>query len=130
MPGLKPRKPAAHLGLPPRCVRRTPSVSEAPDGVCALEVLRESPSPLVVLLDLMMPRLDGDGVLRAVEEDPPLAARHAYVLITANVHALPKAFIGLLASLRAPVLPKPLDLDDLLETVEDGACRVTPGRGF
>jgi CheY-like chemotaxis protein len=111
-------------------VRRAISVSEAPDGVRALEVLRESPTPLVVLLDFMMPRLDGAGVLRAVVEDPLLAARHAYVLITANVHALSKALISLLASLRAPVLPKPLDLDDLLEIVEDGACRVTPGRGF
>jgi CheY-like chemotaxis protein len=105
-------------------------VNEAPDGVCALEVLRESPTPLVVLLDFMMPRLDGAGVLRAVVQDPALATRHAYVLVTANVHALPKALIGLLASLCAPILPKPLDLDDLLETVEDGACRITPGRGF
>ncbi len=105
-------------------------VSEARDGLHALEVLRDSPQPLVVLLDFMMPRLDGAGVLRAVVEDPVLKSRHAYVLVTANAHAIPAAVTHLLADLSVPVLPKPLDLDELLETVEDGACRVTPGRGF
>jgi CheY-like chemotaxis protein len=105
-------------------------VSEAPDGQRALEILRASAQPLVVLLDFMMPRLDGAGVLRAVVEDPTIASRNAFVLVTANAQAIPKALMGLLATLNVPILPKPLDLDDLLEIVEVGACRVVPGRCF
>ena len=105
-------------------------VSEAADGQRALEILRDSAQPLVVVLDFMMPRLDGAGVLRAVVEDPVVAHRHAFVLVTANVQAIPKTLTRLLATLNVPILPKPLDLDDLLEIVEDGACRVVPGRCF
>ena len=105
-------------------------VAEASDGLCALEIIRDSPQPLVVVLDFMMPRLDGAGVLRAVLDDPPLAARHAYILTTANIETIPKGLVSLLVRLAVPILAKPLDLDDLLGTVEDGACRVTPGRGF
>lgn len=105
-------------------------VSEARDGVQALEILRESHEPLVVLLDFMMPRLDGAGVLRAVVEDTQLATRNAYVLVTANFQSLPKALASLLAQLRVPVLPKPLDIDELLGTVEEGVTRVSPGSYF
>ena len=42
------------------------AVREAMDGIEALAALRVSARPLVVLLDLMMPRLGGDGVLAAV----------------------------------------------------------------
>jgi CheY-like chemotaxis protein len=105
-------------------------VAEASDGLSALEIIRGSLQPLVVVLDFIMPRLDGAGVLRAVLEDPALAARHAYILTTANIEIMPKGLVSLLARIAVPILPKPLDLDDLLGTVEDGACRVTPGRGF
>lgn len=99
-------------------------VTEASDGQRALEILRGSSEHFVVLLDRMMPRLDGVGVLRAVVEDKMLATRHAYVLVTASVQAMPQALHGLLTSLRVPVLPKPLDIDELIETVEERMRRV------
>jgi CheY-like chemotaxis protein len=42
---------------------------EAASGEATLAQLRASAEPLVVLLDVMMPRVDGLDVLRAVEAD-------------------------------------------------------------
>jgi len=40
-------------------------VIEAPDGAAALELLRMSDQPMVVLLDIVMPRLSGGGAAEA-----------------------------------------------------------------
>jgi hypothetical protein len=49
-----------------------------------------------VLLDWMMPRLNGEGVLAAVAVDAELAVRHAYILVTANAARLPAESLELL----------------------------------
>jgi len=54
--------------LAPRCRVRT-----APDGLRALDLLRERP-PQGLLLDLLMPGLDGYGVLARMRQQPELAA--------------------------------------------------------
>lgn len=100
-------------------------VVDARNGAEALEILRESPEPLVVLLDLMMPKLDGAGVLRMVAEDPSLKRRHAYVLITADVHAASLFFQQQLAHLNVPVIQKPFDIDSVLDVVEQMAQRLS-----
>jgi CheY-like chemotaxis protein len=51
----------------------------AHDGAEALELIKQS-KPDVVLLDLVMPRLDGFQVLRAVKADPALQAIPVAVL--------------------------------------------------
>lgn len=99
------------------------SVHEAEDGMIALRALRESSHPLVVLLDLMMPRLDGEGVLRAAVADERLR-RHVYVMVTAKYQSLPTSLRSLISTLDVPVLPKPVDLDDLLNTVADASGRL------
>ncbi len=48
-------------------------VDVAPDGVAALEQLRRQ-APDLVLTDVMMPRLDGFGLVRAMQADPALTA--------------------------------------------------------
>lgn len=45
-------------------------VEGAADGQEALEKLARGPAPSVILLDLRMPRLSGEGVLRALEGRP------------------------------------------------------------
>lgn len=52
--------------------RRGYEVIEAADGQEALELLTRS-RPDVILLDLVMPRLSGTEVLRALKQDPLLA---------------------------------------------------------
>jgi len=48
-------------------------VRTAPDGVAALEYMREW-RPDLVLSDVMMPRLDGFGLLRAIRREPSLSS--------------------------------------------------------
>src|SRR5215469_6082308 len=64
------------------------TVSEAEDGQVALKILQASKEPMVVLLDLRMPVLDGAGVLAFVADDQRLSALHAFLLITANRDAI------------------------------------------
>src|SRR5215469_12867095 len=88
-------------------------VIEASDGIAALRALRASTHPMVVLLDLMMPRLDGEGVLAEVVGDRHLR-RHVYLLVTARHSTLPPTLRAALQRLSVPVLSKPVDLDHLL----------------
>lgn len=102
------------------------TVLEAADGRAALDVLRASERPLVVLLDLLMPRLDGIGVLEAVAADETLATRHAYVLVSVSRRATSLEFPASLA-LAVPIVPKPYDIDALLDAVAQASSRVNGG---
>jgi DNA-binding response OmpR family regulator len=59
------------------------SVREAPDGTAALQALAQR-APDCMVLDLMMPNLDGYGVLRAMRQQG-LAARTRVVILTCKV---------------------------------------------
>lgn len=99
-------------------------VHEASNGGNALAFLRARTEPLLVLLDLMMPGMRGDQVLRAVERDTMLATRHAYVLMTAaSPHTL-HPVLPLLARLQTPVLLKPFEIERLLALLAQAADRL------
>ncbi len=102
------------------------NIVQAPDGARALDILRASAEPLVVLLDLMVPGMSGKDVLQAVAAGRHLATTHAYVLITAAEHSLPLPFVHLLTVLKVPILPKPFDLRVLLYRVEHALRRLAP----
>ena len=55
------------------------AVSSVMDGESALEILRRTP-PDLVILDLMIPRLNGFEVLKAAKSDPALSAIPVMVL--------------------------------------------------
>jgi DNA-binding response OmpR family regulator len=59
------------------------AVEEAADGGAALERLARPPLPDAVVLDAMMPEVDGLGVLRRVREDPA-TAELPVILLTAR----------------------------------------------
>ena len=63
------------------------SVVVAIDGVHALECLDSCPPPCLVLLDLNMPRLDGEGFLRRIRGDD-CHCRLAVASMTAERHRL------------------------------------------
>ncbi len=100
------------------------TVDEAPDGLAALRALHGIRAPVVVLLDLMMPGLDGAGVVGRISADQSLAKRVAIVLITASSRTLPLAFANLLTELSVPVIGKPFDVDKLLAAVTHAARRL------
>lgn len=101
-------------------------VAEAIDGMAALPILRGDPHPMVVLLDWKMPRMDGIELLRRVEADPDLGRERAFLLVTANAHALTSELRGVLGRMHVPIVPKPFDTDHLLDLIEAAARTLHP----
>ena len=96
----------------------------ATNGQPALERLRTHPTGLVVLLDLMMPEMDGYALLQAVAAEAPLATQHAYILMSATVKTLPLRVVDLLRQLHLSSLQKPFDLEEVLAAVAHAAHRL------
>jgi len=86
------------------------TVTRATDGLDALECLRSGARPSLILLDLMMPRMDGLR-FRAEVSKAPEWADIPIVVMTADVRAKAQT-IGVRSFLR-----KPIHLRDLLNTV-------------
>jgi two-component system, NtrC family, response regulator HydG len=97
-------------------------VADASDGEAALNVLRSAAERMIVLLDMVMPRVDGVEVMRVVASDPHLAQRHAYILFTVS----PQRYIpaDVVATLGVPVVEKPFDVERLLDVVARSAERL------
>lgn len=57
-------------------------VGKASDGISALSVIKEQ-EPDIVLLDLIMPKLDGLGVMQKVNKDTTLKKHPAFIVISA-----------------------------------------------
>ena len=86
-------------------------VFEAVDGQAALELLSTmSEPPRVVLLDMMMPRMNGNEFMRAVAAVPALASIPIVVV---------SAYPGTVDSAARRVLRKPFNLDTLLGAVHE-----------
>lgn len=88
------------------------------DGQQALDLLRSDGRPCVILLDMMMPVMDGMS-FRAKQLQDPLLSTIPVAVITA---AGPRATASMNVEV---VLSKPLDLDSLLSVVQR-LCR-SPG---
>jgi two-component system, chemotaxis family, chemotaxis protein CheY len=89
------------------------AVQEAADGAQALGMLGRA-RPDAVLLDLMMPVLDGWGFLRAAADLPRAGLPIVVMSAASNLSAAAQELLGL--GVRA-WLPKPFDLDALLGMV-------------
>jgi CheY-like chemotaxis protein len=87
---------------------------EAADGEEAVDLARQSP-PRLVLLDLMMPGLDGIAVARRLRADPRTRSAHIQCLTACKESNLGSA--ARRAGAEA-VLTKPFDIGDLLDVVE------------
>lgn len=94
------------------------------DGEDALDVLRASPYQAVVLLDLMMPGMNGRSVLHILENDPVLANRHAWIVMSADHEALARIPEALRERLALTIVKKPFDIDELLARVAQRAERL------
>ena len=85
-------------------------VATAEDGHAALAIIAAHEMPCVVLLDLVMPGMDGWKFLGIVQGDPAMAA---IPIVIASAHAGTHAPSG-----TAGILRKPFDLDELFRVVE------------
>lgn len=88
------------------------SVVLAEDGVRALELLRDGLRPSLVLLDLMMPGMDGWTVLEEAQNDIHLNTL-PFVVFTAAMPCDRERIV------RRPTLRKPIDPDLLLDMVRE-----------
>ena len=89
----------------------TYTVFVAPDGVTALEVLAQIKTPDGIVLDVMMPRIDGFELARRIKADPRLQ-RVPILFLTAKTGAL-DVIAGINAGARHYVT-KPFKMPDLL----------------
>lgn len=87
-------------------------VDTAVDGLAGLDRLHMGPRPSLILLDMMMPRLDGEGFMKAMRSNSQ-TADIPVVILTGHPAAHKKA-----AELGAAgCLLKPVELVDLLSIV-------------
>jgi CheY-like chemotaxis protein len=84
------------------------TVETASNGAEALDILRMSDLPCVILLDLLMPVLDGNAMYSAMQLDPHLACVPV-IVSTSDPTRAPKGPL---------VMKKPVDLRRLLAAVE------------
>jgi CheY-like chemotaxis protein len=96
-------------------------VMSAANGQEALRLLRGlKDAPSVILLDLMMPIMDGYGFLEEHDKDSSLALIPV-AIITAG-HGIDRSRIDR----AAPILPKPIDVPRLFSVLE-GLCGSAQG---
>jgi CheY-like chemotaxis protein len=103
------------------------TVKQASDGMAALDLLRSSPVPLVVLLDWWLPKLDGIAVLQAIVNDAAGRSRHAYILMTAAPEAVAAKLARIPLIITPSVLAKPFGMKRLLDTVASAARTLRTG---
>ena len=116
--GLTTASCLAHLGHEVICTDiledRGFSVMSAANGREALTLLRSLKAPpAVILLDLMMPILDGYGFLEEHRKDPSLAAIPV-AIITAG-HGVDRSRIDEVT----PIVPKPINVPRLFGILDD-----------
>jgi DNA-binding response OmpR family regulator len=92
-------------------------VDVAADGLDALEQLQRGHRPALILLDLMLPRLDGEQFLKQVRMGP--FADVPVVVLSGHSDGKNKAHALKVAS----YLNKPVEADELLNTVRKFADR-------
>ncbi|MGH7933107.1 MAG: response regulator [Candidatus Binataceae bacterium] len=85
----------------------------ARNGRVALDYLRSHPVPDLIILDLMMPEMDGWSFRNEIKKDPVLASL-PIVVVTAYTAA--KVDVD-------AILVKPIDIERLFDTMDDLLAR-------
>ena len=93
-------------------------VEEAVDGIDALARLTAGSHPALILLDMMMPRLDGEGFMNTLKREHRNADASVFILSGHDAARQRAVELG-----AAGCLVKPVELDDLLSVVERVAAK-------
>ena len=92
------------------------------DGATLLERAHAARAPLIVLFGVALLGLDGAAFLAALAANPPLTARHRFLLLTAWGRRPPPEAEALLPLMHVPVIEHPFDRIALLTAVAAAAC--------
>jgi two-component system, chemotaxis family, chemotaxis protein CheY len=88
-------------------------IALAENGERALELLAQLPRPCLLLVDLIMPQMDGWQLVHFLSRDDRLATIPVVVMSAAtNATTMPMH----------PTLKKPIDLEILVDIVRDHCC--------
>lgn len=99
---------------------------EAATAGAGLAYLRRSPTPCVVILDMLLPDMEVSHLLSAVGRGAAMT-RHYYVLLTGLApERLPERAQLLLDKLGCTMMGKPFELDELLEVVHQAVRHLAP----
>jgi PAS domain S-box-containing protein len=114
----------SNLRLVERILARHPTARliTAMQGGLALELAREH-RPDLILLDVHLPDIDGDEVLRRLREDPET---RDIPVVAVSAEATPRKIERFLAAGARAYLTKPLDVKQFLEVVDEALADVTP----
>lgn len=97
------------------------AVETAADGVAGLDRLSAGARPSLILLDMMMPRLDGEGFIKAMRSNP-CTADIPVLILTGHPAARKKA-----AALGAAgYLVKPVEMLELLSAIHKAERHPNP----
>lgn len=91
-------------------------VRTAEDGAVAMELLDGPELPCIVILDLMMPVLDGNEVIDRMRQSERLATV-PIIVTTSDPSRAPRGI---------PLMKKPMDLRRLLSAVQQHCCGRAP----
>ena len=91
-------------------------IRTAGSGVEALEILRESPGTELVLMDMMMPEMDGFEAIRHIRQDPQLAG---LPVIAVTASAMKGDREKCLAAGASEYVSKPVDLKELMNKMAE-----------
>lgn len=96
------------------------------DGREALDLIATNAEPCVVVLDYFLLGMSSSQVLRAIAEDPTLAARCIVVLFCMGGCFVQPEVIALVQRLSGLVLDRPFDEETLKLAVARAAARLNP----
>jgi signal transduction histidine kinase/CheY-like chemotaxis protein/HAMP domain-containing protein len=102
------------------------NVLYAEDGRAGVELLTRRPSVDVVLMDMMMPEMDGYETIRAIRKEPRYAS---LPIIAVTARALPEERDGCIAAGASDYVAKPVDTDVLLERIAKWTLETTTPQG-
>ena len=99
-------------------------VREAADGLAGYALLRDTHEPMVALVDHKLPAMDGCDLLELIANDEQLRTRHAFIFVTASPQHAEQDCGETLEELDTAVVPKPFDIDDVLDAVAAAVARM------
>lgn len=93
---------------------------EVGNGTEALAFLQKVKQPMVVLLDVIMPGMDGITLMEAVMRDPKLQ-RHHYIIMTATAGSYSTELTKIRRQMPISLMHKPFELERFLTLVKQHA---------
>ena len=101
-------------------------VIEATNGLEGKQLLEGSLEPLIAIIDYRLPKLDGCDLLEIIAQDEQLRARHTFIMMSASPEKTVEDCEEAIDDLDVPIIPKPFDMDGLVEAVRQAEERLEP----